>query len=330
MRRVLLMLATITLMLPPTVLLAQSPSPEAKTPRRLTRRPSASSDGSVMKDSWITTKTKLALTTDGRTKARHIAVETQAATVMLRGKVSSTEERAAAEDIARNISGVAYVSNALQIVPDDQRQAIDAKDDGIATAIRERLVKDSQLKDYDIKVRSDNSVVTLRGKVSDPKVKSHASDVVRGVPGVRRSETSSASRASSALTEPCWLRRTSRELWHSRSENSRKRGRSSASAPRWIASMRATGARSPQSFQVTLRHRVTGHLKVLGRRVTYEPGASVHPAVALSLIGAYRHGNAGADPPLLRGDRRRGGDRGRHDTLLQPSCSRPVLARVGR
>ncbi len=47
----------------------------------------------------------------------------------------------------------------------------------------------------------------------------------------------------------------------------------------------------PQSFQVTLRHRVTGHLKVLGRRVSYEPGASVHPAVALSLIGAYRHGN---------------------------------------
>jgi len=48
----------------------------------------------------------------------------------------------------------------------------------------------------------------------------------------------------------------------------------------------------PQSFQVTLRHRVTGHLKVLGRRVAYEPGASVHPAVALSLVGAYRHGNA--------------------------------------
>ena len=47
----------------------------------------------------------------------------------------------------------------------------------------------------------------------------------------------------------------------------------------------------PQSFQVTLRHRVTGHLKVLGRRTSYEPTASLHPAVALSLIGAYRHGN---------------------------------------
>src|SRR5215831_21263774 len=48
----------------------------------------------------------------------------------------------------------------------------------------------------------------------------------------------------------------------------------------------------PQSFQATLRHRVTGHVKVLGRRVAYEPGATVHPAVALSLVGAYRHGNS--------------------------------------
>ena len=41
------------------------------------------------------------------------------------------------------------------------------------------------LKDAAIKIRSDNSGVTIRGKVSDPKVKSRASDVVRGVPGVR-------------------------------------------------------------------------------------------------------------------------------------------------
>jgi hypothetical protein len=48
----------------------------------------------------------------------------------------------------------------------------------------------------------------------------------------------------------------------------------------------------PQSFQVTLRHQATGRLKVLGRRAASEPGATVHPAVALSLIGAYRHGNS--------------------------------------
>ena len=184
MRRALLILATIALMLPPTVLLAQSPSPEVKKTAKADEA-AKPSDGHMMKDSWITTKTKLALTTDGRTKARHISVETQAAKVMLRGKVSSAEERAAAEEIARGLSGVAAVSNALQIVPDDQRKAVDAKDDGLETAIRERLTNDAQLKDAAIKVRSDNSVVTIRGKVSDPKVKSRASDVVRGVPGVR-------------------------------------------------------------------------------------------------------------------------------------------------
>jgi hyperosmotically inducible periplasmic protein len=184
MRRALLILATIALMLPPTVLLAQSPSPEVKKTAKADEA-AKPSDGHMMKDSWITTKTKLALTTDGRTKARHISVETQAATVMLRGKVSSAEERAAAEEIARGLSGVAAVSNALQIVPDDQRKAVDAKDDGLETAIRERLTNDTQLKDAAITVRSDNSVVTIRGKVSDPKVKSRASDVVRGVPGVR-------------------------------------------------------------------------------------------------------------------------------------------------
>jgi hyperosmotically inducible protein len=184
MRRALLILATIALMLPPTVLLAQSPSPEVKKTAKADEA-AKPSDGHMMKDSWITTKTKLALTTDGRTKARHISVETQAATVMLRGKVSSAEERAAAEEIARGLSGVAAVSNALQIVPDDQRKAVDAKDDGLETAIRERLTNDAQLKDAAIKVRSDNSVVTIRGKVLDPKAKSRASDLVRGVPGVR-------------------------------------------------------------------------------------------------------------------------------------------------
>jgi len=185
MRRALLVLATIALMLPPTVLLAQSPSPEVKKTAKADEAKPTGGAGQVMKDSWITTKAKLSLTTDGRTKARHISVETQNAVLMLRGKVSSAEERTAAEEIGRNLSGVAAVSNALQIVPDDQRKAVDAKDDGIETAIRERLMNDTQLKDASINVRSDNSVVTIRGKVADPRARSHASDVIRGVPGVR-------------------------------------------------------------------------------------------------------------------------------------------------
>jgi hypothetical protein len=47
-----------------------------------------------------------------------------------------------------------------------------------------------------------------------------------------------------------------------------------------------------QSIHVNIRHRVTGRLKVLGRRVADEPSASLHRAVALSLVDSYVHGNA--------------------------------------
>jgi hyperosmotically inducible periplasmic protein len=141
--------------------------------------------GQVMKDAWVTTKTKMALVSDGRVRARHVAVETHTGNVTLRGKVESAEERAAAEEIARGVTGATAVSNALQIVTAEQRQSVDAKDAEIERAVKERLASDAWLKGAAIKVRSDNSVVTLIGTVPDTKTRARASDVTRGVPGVR-------------------------------------------------------------------------------------------------------------------------------------------------
>lgn len=56
-------------------------------------------------------------------------------------------------------------------------------------------------------------------------------------------------------------------------------------------------ATDTQSCQVTLRHRVTGRLTVLGRRVADEPSTRLHRGVALSLIEAYGRGDAN---PLRR------------------------------
>jgi osmotically-inducible protein OsmY len=141
--------------------------------------------GQLMKDSWVTTKAKMALVKDGRVKARHIKIETQEGVVTLRGKVASAEERAAAEELARGIEGATSVSNALQVVADEQRKLVDAKDEELEKAVKGRFEKDAQLKDAEIKVRADNSVVTLIGKVPDTKAKARASDLTRGVPGVR-------------------------------------------------------------------------------------------------------------------------------------------------
>jgi hyperosmotically inducible periplasmic protein len=141
--------------------------------------------GEMTKDSWLTTKTKMALVTDKRVAARHINVETQAGVITLRGKVRSAEERTAAEEIARGVGGATSVSSALQVVPEEQRASVDAKDAGIEKAVKARLDTDEHLKSAGIKVRSDNSVVTLMGAVSDHKARTRASDVVRGVPGVK-------------------------------------------------------------------------------------------------------------------------------------------------
>jgi len=145
----------------------------------------ATSGAGEMKDSWVTTKTKMAMVKDDRVKARRVKVETQDGIVTLRGKVATVDEKTAAEEIARGIDGASSVSNALQVVPDDQRPSVDAKDDELAKTIKARFDKDDRLKEAGIHVRADNSVVTLMGKVADPKLKTRAADLTRGVPGVK-------------------------------------------------------------------------------------------------------------------------------------------------
>ena len=141
--------------------------------------------GQATKDSWITSKTKMALVADKRTKARQIKVETEASVVTLRGKVATAQERSAAEEIAREVSGVKAVTNALQVVPVEQRKAVDVKDTDVKKTVVERLGTDQQLKSADIAVRADNGLVTLTGTVSDVRAKARAADLARKVPGVR-------------------------------------------------------------------------------------------------------------------------------------------------
>ena len=69
-----------------------------------------------MSDSWITSKTKIALFADDRVKGTQVHVETKDGTVMLRGKVDSNEAKTAAAEITKGIEGVKSVKNELQVV----------------------------------------------------------------------------------------------------------------------------------------------------------------------------------------------------------------------
>ena len=137
----------------------------------------------AVSDSWITSKTKIALFADERVKGREVSVDTQKGVVHLRGKVDSDEAKSAAADVAKNVEGVQSVKNDLQVVAPTARKAVDANDKEIAKAVAARLTQDMQLKKVD--VRADGGIVTLTGEVPSITASAKASEMARNVPGVK-------------------------------------------------------------------------------------------------------------------------------------------------
>jgi hyperosmotically inducible protein len=137
----------------------------------------------MVTDSWVTSKTKISLFADERVKGTQVSVDTAKGVVHLRGKVDLAEAKSAASDIAQGVEGVKSVKNDLEVVPPAARQAVDANDKDIAKAVETRLSTDSQLKMVD--VRTDAGVVTLTGQVATIVASAKASEMARGVPGVK-------------------------------------------------------------------------------------------------------------------------------------------------
>ena len=126
----------------------------------------------MVSDSWITSKTKIALFADERVKGTQVSVDTMKGVVHLRGKVDSDEAKSAAADVAKGIEGVQSVKNDLQVVAPSARKAVETK-----------VRRDTQLKKVD--VRADGGVVTLTGDVPTIGASAKASEMARSVPGVK-------------------------------------------------------------------------------------------------------------------------------------------------
>lgn len=135
-------------------------------------------------DTWITSKTKIALYADERVKGSQVSVDTMKdGVVHLRGKVDSAEAKAAATEIAKNIEGVKSVQNDLQVVAPASRKAVTASDAQIEKQVETTLARDTQLKSVDVRI--DAGVVTLTGEVPSITASARASEMARGVSGVR-------------------------------------------------------------------------------------------------------------------------------------------------
>jgi hyperosmotically inducible protein len=150
-----------------------------------------SKEKTLVNDSWLTAKTKIALAADSRVKGRQIEVETTEGRVMLRGKVDSDTAKRAAEGITAGLDGVKTVKNDLEVVPPSAREAEEEKDEAITARVKEHiakdssLMKDSRLKEADINVHTNAGVVSLTGEVPDITTSAQASWTTRQVPGVK-------------------------------------------------------------------------------------------------------------------------------------------------
>lgn len=145
-------------------------------------------------DTWLTSKTMIALAADSRVKGRHVSVVTENSVVMLRGKVDNATAKKAAKEIARGVEGVKRVDNQLQVVAPEKRDSVDASDESISKAIKERIGQDAvrmndwSLMSANIGVATNAGIVSLTGSVLSITISAQASWTawqVRGVKSVK-------------------------------------------------------------------------------------------------------------------------------------------------
>jgi osmotically-inducible protein OsmY len=137
------------------------------------------------KDTWLTTKARIALLTTDGVSATGVNVDTVDGKITIHGKVGTAAEKEKAEQTIRQLDGVKDVKNLLQVVAPDQKKMSDIKDSDIKDRV-ELSLKAAKTMD-DIKVASVNKgVVLLSGKTPSLGEKLLVIERVYTVDGVRR------------------------------------------------------------------------------------------------------------------------------------------------
>ena len=148
----------------------EGPKPEAKT-----------SVGTDVDDSAITTKVKSALLADADVKSFDIKVETRKGEVQLSGFVDNQAQM----DRAKGVEGVKKVDNKMSLKTTSTTVG-DKIDDGvITTKVKAALLGDSSVKSSDIGVVTRDGEVQLSGFVDSQSQIERATEVARGVEGVK-------------------------------------------------------------------------------------------------------------------------------------------------
>lgn len=147
--------------------------------------PPATTVGTVIDDSMVTTKVKSALLADADVKSSEIKVETRKGEVQLSGFADNQTQIDRAGELARGVEGVKSVHNGMSL-KDGKPTVGTTVDDSIITArVKSALLADANIKSLDIAVATSKGEVQLSGYVDNRTQIDRAVEVTRAVDGVK-------------------------------------------------------------------------------------------------------------------------------------------------
>jgi hyperosmotically inducible protein len=156
-----------------------APSASTGTP------PTATTVGTEIDDSVVTTRVKTALLADRDVKGFEIKVETRKGQVQLSGFVDTQQQIDNALALTRKVEGVTGVENGMSLKLGNTTVG-NAVDDGIVTAkVKSALLADADVKSFDIAIVTRKGDVQLSGFVDNQAQINRAIDIARAVEGVQ-------------------------------------------------------------------------------------------------------------------------------------------------
>jgi osmotically-inducible protein OsmY len=144
--------------------------------------PTASQVEAVASDAFLTTAVKAKLITVDVNSTATLGVRVAGGVATLTGTVRSAEMRSKDVAAARSVSGIRAVADDLRIDPHTPDYAARLGDAALAGRIAGAIF--TQTGTTGVKVDVHDGVVTLRGAIVDPRVRTAAVDTARNTSGV--------------------------------------------------------------------------------------------------------------------------------------------------
>jgi hyperosmotically inducible periplasmic protein len=174
-----LLLGTALSALATTVLIGRNKQPEA-TPAVA---PAATTMGTEVDDTLITSSVKSALLADPAIKSFDLQVETRKGTVQLSGYVDNQSQIDQALAVTRSVSGVAAVENGVTVKGSPSTAGTKIDDATVTMRVKSALLADSNIKSLDISVVTFKGEVQLSGFVNNQSQIDQAAQIARAADG---------------------------------------------------------------------------------------------------------------------------------------------------